>query len=427
MVSAALVDGYALAMGEDFVRNQASSLVQRYEGGTRPSRASSYISTTYHTETESYATSDSDSDSDSNSGSESERDTRLRSQARPQARPQHQPYHIGVLGAASRSTSRAQSSVAGQEYESGTNSDSASDSDEGETVQRAWETDGHCAWESSSSKLSTIYMDDEPYVPEEPCPRASSHNTYSTSSGYSPRIGPFRAAANLHTYYEEKEADTDTAAEDGDDDDEFIPGRRPTGRHRYRPYARTSPPARSRRTSRSSRFSSGSTSTSSIATVSASGPLSPSPSLSSASPSAHPTSDIIRVPRARNTQTQLEEGDFAWALAQLVASGTSACPVPGCAYVQRRRRLPDLRRHMETHRAGTSYARWVCCGVSLAEADRYGLRIDNYTSRSMFRGEMRVGGCMRGFSRRDALVRHLKNGRIDCIAEDELHCLTKEE
>lgn len=67
---------------------------------------------------------------------------------------------------------------------------------------------------------------------------------------------------------------------------------------------------------------------------------------------------------------------------------------------------------MNTHRGRASHEKWVCCGVPLEKADEYGIEdtSDSYT----YKGHEMIGGCLQGFSRRDALIRHLKNDRIEC-------------
>ncbi|KAJ7277026.1 hypothetical protein C8J57DRAFT_1061617, partial [Mycena rebaudengoi] len=54
-----------------------------------------------------------------------------------------------------------------------------------------------------------------------------------------------------------------------------------------------------------------------------------------------------------------------------------------------------------------------CKGVLIACASQYGL--DSNEPSYMYLGEERVGGCMRTFSRRDSLRRHLNNCYIGCV------------
>ncbi|KAI5996937.1 hypothetical protein EDD15DRAFT_2123755, partial [Pisolithus albus] len=52
-------------------------------------------------------------------------------------------------------------------------------------------------------------------------------------------------------------------------------------------------------------------------------------------------------------------------------SNLRACPY--CNWVQRNHRTPDLKRHIRTHTRFERPALWVCCGVSLRDAERYTL------------------------------------------------------
>ncbi|KAJ7245042.1 hypothetical protein B0H12DRAFT_1003300, partial [Mycena haematopus] len=87
-----------------------------------------------------------------------------------------------------------------------------------------------------------------------------------------------------------------------------------------------------------------------------------------------------------------------------------------CGWVQKNKRLPDFKRHVKTHqRAFDEDAEkgWRCKGVLTSEAADWALGPDapTYT----FLGQERVGGCMKTFSRRDALKRHLDNHNVDCV------------
>ncbi|KAF7346548.1 hypothetical protein MSAN_01882900 [Mycena sanguinolenta] len=87
-----------------------------------------------------------------------------------------------------------------------------------------------------------------------------------------------------------------------------------------------------------------------------------------------------------------------------------------CGWVQKNQRLPDFKRHVKTHqRAFDEGAEkgWRCKGVLVSEAADWALGPDapTYT----FLGQERVGGCMKTFSRRDALKRHLDNCNVTCV------------
>lgn len=94
-----------------------------------------------------------------------------------------------------------------------------------------------------------------------------------------------------------------------------------------------------------------------------------------------------------------------------------------CGYEQENRRIPDLRRHIETHDRWREPEKWICCGVGVDRAHLYGKGIkEGMTDEecigagaSVFRGRLMIGGCMRTFSRRDALKRHVDNPKISCI------------
>ncbi|KZT10016.1 uncharacterized protein LAESUDRAFT_617276, partial [Laetiporus sulphureus 93-53] len=86
---------------------------------------------------------------------------------------------------------------------------------------------------------------------------------------------------------------------------------------------------------------------------------------------------------------------------------------PGCDYVPATGRVPDLRRHMNTHRGYVGQGMWVCCGLPVSVALERELWEDGASTVYMYNGLEMVGGCMFSFSRRDALVRHLNKG--DCV------------
>ncbi|KAJ7176011.1 hypothetical protein C8R46DRAFT_1250178 [Mycena filopes] len=87
-----------------------------------------------------------------------------------------------------------------------------------------------------------------------------------------------------------------------------------------------------------------------------------------------------------------------------------------CGWVQKNRRIPDFKRHVKTHqRVSDEGAQkgWRCKGVLVDDATDYGLDADAPTYD--FLGQERVGGCMKTFSRRDALKRHLDNDNVSCV------------
>ncbi|KAJ7781776.1 hypothetical protein DFH07DRAFT_386911, partial [Mycena maculata] len=139
---------------------------------------------------------------------------------------------------------------------------------------------------------------------------------------------------------------------------------------------------------------------------------SPSASSSSSSTSSDHPNKRARLPLAsRNKQASPAE-------IQRVESSDEyddfVCRV--CGWVQKNQRLPDFKRHVKTHqRAFEEDAQkgWRCKGVLVDEAAEYGLDSDAPTY--SFLDQMRVGGCMKTFSRRDALKRHLDNVNVSCV------------
>lgn len=118
-------------------------------------------------------------------------------------------------------------------------------------------------------------------------------------------------------------------------------------------------------------------------------------------------------PPPRNVQSPLDPRNCSL----IYEDGVYRCPVAGCQYVlpSSRRRL-DVRRHFETHRNGENKKRWQCCGVPLDRAHEYG--ITDVSGAYLWRGCWLVGGCQKGFSRRDSLGRHLE--KQDCVGHMDM-------
>ena len=103
------------------------------------------------------------------------------------------------------------------------------------------------------------------------------------------------------------------------------------------------------------------------------------------------------------------------------------CSAPGCKYVQKNRRVPDLKRHMATHSYLLEPDKWTCCGIATEDAHLYGIEIRQGATREelikegayVFRGKLMIGGCMGRFTRRDALKRHLDNPNFPCVGNME--------
>ena len=90
--------------------------------------------------------------------------------------------------------------------------------------------------------------------------------------------------------------------------------------------------------------------------------------------------------------------------------------------------MAELRRHYAGHRRHAAHARgavdaaFVCCGVHVADAGAYGVdSIDGVDNVHEFGGALRVGGCWKVFSRKDALLRHLRNTKTGCVTYLDLY------
>ena len=99
------------------------------------------------------------------------------------------------------------------------------------------------------------------------------------------------------------------------------------------------------------------------------------------------------------------------------------CPVVGCDYIQKNRRIPDLKRHILTHDRWMEPEKWTCCGVKIEMAHLYCEDIEEGMTKEeqieagayLFRGRLMFGGCLQAFARRDALKRHVDNPKISCV------------
>ncbi|KAH9917130.1 uncharacterized protein BXZ73DRAFT_53405 [Epithele typhae] len=117
------------------------------------------------------------------------------------------------------------------------------------------------------------------------------------------------------------------------------------------------------------------------------------------------------VPSARSPTTRV-----AARPAGAAAGEIDPWKCPYCPFVQASRRKPDLRRHVATHTGGSMPPQWLCAGVPLSQAAEKGLDPREMDVYSLDGREM-LGGCLKAFSRRDALLRHLRatNGR--CVGD----------
>ena len=101
------------------------------------------------------------------------------------------------------------------------------------------------------------------------------------------------------------------------------------------------------------------------------------------------------------------------------ATSSSRWKCPHCPYVQRNRRSPDLKRHIETHTHHAHVAAWVCCGVPAENAVELGVPPEVVRDAPLFDfgGVTMVGGCRKVFSRQDALMRHLRKRTGACFGD----------
>jgi hypothetical protein len=125
---------------------------------------------------------------------------------------------------------------------------------------------------------------------------------------------------------------------------------------------------------------------------------------------SRPTKRARVPPPSRNKQ--------ATSAAVIELAATSKDPTficPECGWNQTNQRLPDFRRHLLTHTRSSEDADkgWWCKGVLVKDAAQHG--IPKTAEQYLFRDKWRVGGCLRTFSRRDALKRHLDNSNVSCV------------
>ena len=103
-----------------------------------------------------------------------------------------------------------------------------------------------------------------------------------------------------------------------------------------------------------------------------------------------------------------------------IDKGVFCCPV--CGHKQHNHRVPDFKRHIETHDRSIN---WVCRGVGMDVAHLYDVGISEDMSEEecvqagayVYRGQLMIGGCLQTFARRDALKRHVDNPNINCVGD----------
>jgi hypothetical protein len=145
--------------------------------------------------------------------------------------------------------------------------------------------------------------------------------------------------------------------------------------------------------------------------------LNASATTSSRAPKRRRTDKHDSVP-SRNRQETPDQINLILATLSLrrVRGSDLSCPAIDCKYQQTNGRMPDFRRHLRTHLPKTEIR---CKGVTWQEFIRNPHRFPHipqceqpYTIPG--EAEMWIGGCLKTFSRRDALKRHLRN--TCCVA-----------
>lgn len=145
-----------------------------------------------------------------------------------------------------------------------------------------------------------------------------------------------------------------------------------------------------------------------------------SPYTASSSPSSSSSCSDLDSPRPRaaqlrHTSARKTQISVMHSRTETMQKGPKRWGCMHCDYVQKNHRRPDLKRHIAGHFQSIEN---VCCGVRLEEAQQYGAT--DFSKTAEFQGELRTGGCWQVFSRRDALIRHLKNPKKKCVTDIDL-------
>ncbi|KAI0350016.1 hypothetical protein OH77DRAFT_1525165 [Trametes cingulata] len=152
-------------------------------------------------------------------------------------------------------------------------------------------------------------------------------------------------------------------------------------------------------------------------------PSSPVSASSAASPSSSSTSE---TPQPRRTAgTLISTTPRRNVVARHASPSADTCPTnkykcPYCDHTQRNESPGQLKRHIATHTRPTDAVEqpWVCCGVPLADAEKFGVPAELLLKEAVeYEGIFFVGGCWKTFSRRDALVRHLRRKTGVCYGD----------
>ncbi|THH30722.1 hypothetical protein EUX98_g3457 [Antrodiella citrinella] len=248
------------------------------------------------------------------------------------------------------------------------------------------------------SLLPQDAVEDVPYMPPSGCSVPNIPNPFSAPQGdltdpqkteeYAAGLRSSRqkADANIAIIFD-GESDVDAEGEseiDSDDEDEYVPSPRLQSRER--------------RTFQYAYHSSRSHS-----------PTSPSTHMTRLQyPPTSPQDGLFRRTRPRH-----EQASAPISVDNMLGSSSTRwkCPHPHCHYVQRNRRMPDFKRHLQTHTRFLEPEKWICCGIPITDAS---LDVIASSEPTNFDGQTMVGGCWKVFSRRDALKRHLDNRNIPC-------------
>ncbi|KAI0760665.1 hypothetical protein C8Q74DRAFT_1451539 [Fomes fomentarius] len=148
-------------------------------------------------------------------------------------------------------------------------------------------------------------------------------------------------------------------------------------------------------------------------------PLASHRSVSSSPPPSHPSpsyANELIVCKRRNVQVSVPPSSASPPSSLRKGSVRNIWKCPHCPHVQRNKRKPDLKRHIATH-TGSEDTTFVCCGVPVLAADKYGVpdKVLDEQPPWEFEGMLMVGGCRKTFSRKDAYGRHLKAMRGKCF------------
>lgn len=124
-----------------------------------------------------------------------------------------------------------------------------------------------------------------------------------------------------------------------------------------------------------------------------------------------PTSSKLRKPTP--VKRRLEQ--VAQPYSELPSYATTCMQCPICDFSGKRR--ADLERHYKCHfHLSDDDTKYVCSGVALDRAAEYG--VTNLDHAEELHGETRVGRfCAMRFSRKDALLRHLRNPNLPCVCD----------